>query len=299
MLGGNEQLFVRVVEMGSLKAAADEIGANPSAISRRIAALEKRLGARLIQRSTKGSRPTEAGLCYYEGMRRLIDAQAALEEDVAGLVDHPKGQLRVTAPVDFGARFVVPVLADFQNEASGLMIDLYLGSGFTNLVEEGIDVAIRVGELPASNMTIKRLGAVRRAIVASRDYLERYAAPVSPSDLEKHPFIFYHPGQRELSFDIKIDNNAERITVRGTFTANNITAIRKLISLGHGLHLGPVWAFEQELADGSFVQLLPDYSLQAFPLHALYKPTPLVPAKLRQFIDRMAKAVEMEPSLHE
>ncbi|MEM6539150.1 MAG: LysR family transcriptional regulator [Pseudomonadota bacterium] len=297
MIDTHAQLFLRVVEAGSLKAAAEQIGADPSAVSRKIASLEARLGVKLLERSTKRSAPTDAGVRYYEGMRRLIDSQLALEADVAGLVDTPTGKLRVTAPVDFGARFVAPVLSKLQDDFPKLSVELLLGSTFADLVEQGIDVAIRIGKLSDSSLIAKRLGAVPRMIVGAQSYFNRHRLPKKPEDLMSHDFIFYGPGQQELDIVVGEGKSAKTVTVTGRFTANSVTAIRTLVASGRGLHLGPQWAFEDGLADGSLTQVLPDAAFQSFPLHALYAPGAFVPAKIRQFIDRMARVSESEPSL--
>jgi len=260
--------------------------------------LESRLGVKLLQRSTKRSSPTDAGQAYYNGMRRLIEEQAALEADVTGMVDTPTGLLRVTAPVDFGARFVAPVLAALQDEAPGLAIDLRLGSTFENLIEQGLDVAIRIGRLEDSYLIAKRLGAVPRALVVSPSYLRSRRAVETPDDLKEQDFIFYAPGMRDL--DIKLtgkDGETQTVKVRGHFTANSITAIRALVLAGRGFCLGPTWAFEEELSSGRAVQVLDDWELEAFPVHALYAPTAFVPAKVRRFIDLTAEAFAASPSL--
>lgn len=142
-----DQIFVRVVEAGSLRAVALELGVDPSSVSRKINVLEQRLQARLLRRSTKRSEPTEAGQLYYDGIRRLLDERAALEADVAGLVDEPRGRLRIGAPVDFGARFVAPVIAGLMQGAPDLDVELVLGSGFDNLSEAGLDAVVRIGRL--------------------------------------------------------------------------------------------------------------------------------------------------------
>lgn len=293
MVETHEHLFLRTVEAGSLKAAAEQSGADPSAVSRKLAALEARLGVKLLNRSTRRSTPTEAGQRYYEGLRRILDEKAALEADITKLVDTPTGRLVVAAPVDFGARFVAPIVAELQDRHPDLEADLKLSSGFADLAEEGIDVAIRIGRLPDSSLIARRLGAVPRVLVASSQYLAAHTAPMQIADLKRHAFVFYQPGQREL--DIRIGQQS--VTVTGRISANSITAVRALVAAGRGLHLGPVWAFEDGLADGSLKMVLPGQPLEAFPLHAIYRPTNFVPAKVRVFIDAMARAVRQEPSL--
>jgi len=164
----DERLFLRVVEAGSLKAAAAFLGKDASTLSRRVAALEERLGVKLLVRSTRRTTPTDAGQRYYEGLRDLVAQQEALEAEVSRTTETPHGQLRVTAPVDFGARFVVPVLARLQESAPDLVVECVLGSGYLDLAEHGLDVAVRVGKLPDSALIARRLGAVPRVLVEGR-----------------------------------------------------------------------------------------------------------------------------------
>lgn len=297
MIGSNETLFLRVVETGSLKAAAEQIRADPSAVSRRIAALESRLGVRLLVRSTKRSVPTEAGTAYYEGMRQLVDQQEALESRVAGTVDKPTGKLRVTAPVEFGARFVAPVLSALQDSAPDLHVELLLGSGFWDLVERGIDVAVRIGRLPDSSLIARQLGVVPRVVVASSEYVATHGAPTTPEELSSHPFVFYRPEQANTRFRMLKDDVETSVSMSGSFTVNSIHAIREWVAAGRGLHLGPTWMFEDGLTNGSLIALCPDYDLDAFPLRAVYVPNPYVPAKVRTFIELMASAVASNKSL--
>lgn len=287
-MDSGEQIFLRVVEAGSLKAAAEQLGADPSSVSRKVAALEARLGVKLLARSTRRSTPTEAGALYYEGLRRLLDEQAALEAQVAGEVDIPRGLLRVTAPVDFGALFVAPVLKQMQRDYPRLQVELLLGTRFADLGEEGIDVAVRIGQLPDSSLICRRLGEVPRVLVASRDYLARRGEPRRPRDLAEHEFIFYTRASAQAPIELTGPGGPEQVPVSGGFTVNSIAAIRELVEAGQGVHLGPVWAFREGLEAGRLLRLLPEWRLPAYPLHALYTSTSFVPAKIRQFIDRMA-----------
>lgn len=297
MIETNEQLFLRVVDAGSLKAAAEQINAAPSAVSRKIAALEDRLGVKLLQRSTKRSRPTEAGTQYYEGMRALIEQQSALEAKIAGTADTPKGKLRVTAPVDFGAEFVAPVLSQLQEQAPNLKVELLLGSMFWDLVEQNIDVAIRIGRLPDSSLIARRLGSVPRVIVASNSYVHANGTPKTPEQAETHKFIIYRPEQNNTSVKMRRDGKQVTMTMSGKLTVNSVSAIRKLVSEGKGLHLGPTWVFKDGLSDGSIVRVLPEYELEAFPLHAVYVSSNYVPAKVRAFIDLMRRSVRSNTTI--
>ncbi|MFQ6549028.1 LysR family transcriptional regulator [Aestuariibius sp. 2305UL40-4] len=297
MADPNVELFLRVVETGSLKAAAAEAKADPSSVTRRIAKLEERLGAKLLIRSTRRSRPTEAGQAYYDGVRRIVAEQAALEAEIAGLADTPRGLLRVTAPVDFGARFVTPVVDRLLSEHPDLSVELNLGSEFADLRESNVDVAVRIGTLSDSALIARRFGEVPRAIVVAPSYFERYDRPERPEDLARHSFIFYRPAPE---MKLHLVRGEERVSVavgRSRIAVNSMAAVRELMFSGQGMVLSPLWACEDALADGRVVRVLEDWHSPAFPLHGVFLPGPFRPAKLRVFLDAMAAQAKAEPSL--
>lgn len=283
-----ERIYLQVVEAGSLKAAAVLLGIEPSSVSRKIAALEKRLEVKLLRRSTQRSTPTELGQKYYDRLRHIVDEQAALEEEIRGGVAQLKGTLRVAAPADFGVQFVVPVIKAMQQQGPGLSVELLLGSHFENLLEQNIDVAVRVGELSDSALYARRLGDNPRVIVASPAYLVRHGTPHTVADLDDHEFILYTPGQRRAPIIFadgrrhSIDNLKARITV------NSAAAVRSLVRDGLGLHHGPRWLFRDEIHRGELVTLLPDQPLQAYPVHAVYTSRSYVPFKVKEFIRLMS-----------
>jgi DNA-binding transcriptional LysR family regulator len=283
-----EKMFLRVIEAGSLKAAAEQLNTDPSSVSRKIAALEGRLGVKLIERSTRRSAPTEAGSRYYEGLSRLFAEQQALEAQVTGAAETPTGRLRVAAPVDFGALFVAPILRDLQRAHPALEVQLMLGSSFADLAEQGIDVAVRIGRLPDSSLIARRLGSVPRVLAASPDYVALRGAPQTPEELGEHDFVFYTPASTRKPITLIGPDGPQQVETNGRFTVNSVTAIRNLVLDGMGIHLGPRWALRDALESGALVRLLPDYEPEAFPLHALYRSTAFVPAKIRAFVDRLA-----------
>ncbi|MEM9798400.1 MAG: LysR family transcriptional regulator [Pseudomonadota bacterium] len=293
----NIALFIRVVETGSLKAAAREAKTDPSSVTRRIANLEARLGAKLLVRSTRRSRPTEAGQAYYDGMRRLVEEQAALEAEVAGLSDTPKGLLRVTAPVDFGARFVTPVVDRLLTRHPELSVELQLGSEFTDLREANVDVAVRIGTLSDSALIARRFGEVPRAIVAAPSYFDTHEMPRRPADLPDHSFLFYRP-RPEMTLHLVKGADSVSVSVRkARITVNSMAAIRELLFSGQGMALSPLWACEDALAEGRVVRVLEDWTSPAFPLHGVFLPGPFRPAKVRAFLDAMSDQAKLEPSL--
>ncbi|MBD2842562.1 LysR family transcriptional regulator [Erythrobacter rubeus] len=292
-----DQIFIRVVEAGSLRAVAEEMGVDPSSVSRKVSALEDRLQAKLLRRSTKRSVPTEAGLRYYEGVRRLLDERAALEADVAGLIDEPRGRLRIGAPVDFGARFVAPVIADLMRDAPDLDVELVLGSGFDDLTQGGLDAVVRIGTLTDSSLVARKVAVVPRVIVGAASYFEKHGMPSTPADLSGHPFVFYRGGQRRLVLDLQSNGRKKRAEVTGRVAANSVTAIRQLVLGGAGLHHGPLWALEEDIAVGRVRIALPDWHTPAFPVHVVRLASSYVPAKVREFSDRFAAAMAQEDTL--
>ncbi|MEM8824156.1 MAG: LysR family transcriptional regulator [Pseudomonadota bacterium] len=297
MPDANVELFIRVVETGSLKAAAEEAKTDPSSVTRKIASLEARLGAKLLIRSTRRSRPTEAGQAYYDGVRRLVEEQAALEAEIAGLSDTPKGLLRVTAPVDFGARFVTPVVDRLLSEHPDLSVELKLGSEFADLREANVDVAVRIGTLSDSALIARRFGEVPRAIVVAPSYVERHGLPDRPEDLPQHNFVFYR-AMPEMKLNLVRGEESISVAVgRTRITVNSMAAIRELLFSGQGMVLSPLWACEDALADGRVIRVLEDWQSPAFPLHGIFLPSPFRPAKLRVFLDAMAEQTKAEPSL--
>ncbi|MEM7665954.1 MAG: LysR family transcriptional regulator [Pseudomonadota bacterium] len=292
-----DQIFIRVVEAGSLRAVAEEMGVDPSSVSRKVSALEDRLQAKLLRRSTKRSVPTEAGLRYCEGVRRLLDERAALEADVAGLIDEPRGRLRIGAPVDFGARFVAPVIADLMRDAPDLDVELVLGSGFDDLTQGGLDAVVRIGTLTDSSLVARKVAVVPRVIVGAASYFEKHGMPATPADLSDHPFVFYKGGQRRLALDLQCNGRKKRAEATGRVAANSVTAIRQLVLGGAGLHHGPLWALEEDIAAGRVLIALPDWHTPAFPVHVVRLASSYVPAKVREFSDRFAAAMANESTL--
>ena len=294
----DERLFVRIVDAGSLKAAAEQLGTDPSAVSRRLAALEARLGQQLIRRSTRGSRPTEIGARYYDGLSQLIAQQDALEATVAATTDEPQGRLRVTAPPEFGVRFVVPVLEALQRSHPALAVELALGTGFTDLAMEDLDVAIRIGTLPDSALRSRRLGRVPRALVASPAYVEAHGAPKTLADLSAHRMLGYlSVGGRNTIRAQTIAGQRREVEIRPHFTVNSIATLVRLVEAGAGMFLGPRWAFAAAIATGRAQTLLEDHRFDAYPLQALYRGRHYVPAKTRVFIDAMAQCVASSETL--
>lgn len=286
-----EYLYVQVVRAGGFKRAAEQLHLEPSSVSRKIAALEERLQVKLLFRSTRQTRPTELGQRYFEGLSRLIDDQAALEEAISSRVELMTGHFRVSAPVDFGNEFVVPAIRRMQQDAPGLRVEILLGSRFVDLVEEGIDVAIRIGTLADSDLIARRLGEVPRVLVASPEYLEVRGTPRSPEQLEGHEFVFYSPNQARSDIEFADGARVPFGRLNGSITVNSVRAVRRIVMDGAGIHLGPHWVFREALDEGRLVRLLPDRPLQSFPVHAVYVARNYLPRKTKLLIQNLSETI--------
>lgn len=280
-----EVLFREVVEAGSLKRAGENLGIEASSMSRRIAALEARLGVKLLHRSTRRTRATEAGERYYAGVVRLLEEQTALEEEISGSAGAMRGPLRVGAPVDFGSQFVVPAVRQLLGEAPEMTIELVLGSSFANLAEQGIDVAVRIGQLADSTLVAHPLGSVRRVLAASVGYLAGRGRPTRMEDLAAHDFILYSPAQRQSDILFANGERFPHARVRSRITVNSVTAIRQLVLDGVGMHWGPHWMFRDLIEQGLLERVLPDCPMAAFPVHALVPSRSYTPFRARRFIE--------------
>ena len=287
----DDDLFLAVVDGGSFRSAAQVAGLDPSRVSRRIAALEAQLGVKLLNRTTRASAPTEAGKRYAEGVRRLADARAALLAEVTGGQDAPKGRLRVAAPTDFGARYVAPVLTEMSEAYPELSVDLRLGSGFADLQAEGIDVAIRIGKLADSTLRARRIGTSHRVLIAAPQLA---AKVLSPEDLSQVSIVSYRTGTTEMRSSFEWEGIRQEFRMPCRYAVNSMMAVREAVLAGRGAHLGPLWAFRDDLKEGSVVELLAKARFEGFPIHALWSSTPFQPAASREFIAMMAKKLSDE-----
>ena len=272
------QTFVRVVESGSFSAVARESQATQSGVSKQVAALERELGAQLLSRTTRSLALTEAGERYFEQARRLVaeiaEAEGALRQGERQLT----GWLRVAASVGFGRLKLLPLVKTFLAAHPGVKVDLRLNDGFIDLIEEGIDVAVRIGELADSSLVARRIGSTQRALIASRKYLRSLPkglkAPRVPEDLARHNCIVYSElaTQNAWSFTAGPGAPAEvgtSVTIRaqGNLQTNSSEVIRASVLSGMGIGYSPTWLFDDEMATGELQVLLPDWPAPPLPVH--------------------------------
>ncbi|WP_424971140.1 LysR family transcriptional regulator [Dinoroseobacter sp. S76] len=285
--------FLKTVELGSIRAAARALGQDPTGISRRITQLETRLGAKLVDRSGAATRATAQGQLYFDRLKGILDQLDALEAEIGGETLHPSGLLRVTAAIDFGQEFLAPWLVAFRDAHPDVEFDLVLASGFVDLSQNNIDVAVRAGCLPDSSLVARKLADVPRVTVASPDYVARRGMPRKPEDLAAHDFVFFSPANRAQPLELTgPDGAVVRVPRRRGVAINAVRSVVTAVQAGQGVHTGPRWAFAKQLASGAVLELLPEYKAPGLPLYAVRQASVVVPARITHFIDFLQARVQ-------
>ena len=279
-------VFVRVVESGSFIATARQFAISRTMVSTHIQALEKHLGVRLLNRTTRRVSATEVGRNYYEDCLRILHEVEEAERAASDLQAAPRGRIRLTAPMTFGIRQLGPLIADYLRTNPDVSINLSLDDRKIDLVEEGFDLAIQVGELADSSLIARRVTLAPAIVCASRDYVDKYGAPKTPRDLVRHDCLAYanSGAPAEWRF-IGPDGAEESVAPSGRFLANNGDALRKLALRGLGILLAPEFIVEGDLKAGNLIALMPDYNTVPFPFHAVYPHSRYLAAKVKTFID--------------
>lgn len=289
-------VFARVVGAGSLSAAARELGFSPALISRKLAALEARLGVRLINRTTRSLHLTDEGASYYEACSRLLaeidEADAAV---AAGRVE-PQGLLRVALPASFGHLHVAPRIPDFAERYPKVRLALSLSDRSVNVIEEGFDLTVRIAELEDSSLAARRLAPNRRVVCASPQYLARHGTPRVPDDLVHHN-VLTTATDLTMTWDYKDPaGRAETVRVSGRYSCDNWEVLREWALAGLGIALKSTWDVYRHLQDGSLVALFPGYSFHSdVAIYAVYPHRRHLPAKTRVFIEFLAESFGPEP----
>lgn len=292
---GQMQVFVRVVERGSFSAAARDLGLTQSGVSKQVQALEQHLGVRLMNRTTRSARVTEAGARYHERCRALLAELEAAEAEVRGRRGTPAGVVTVSAPVPFGLEFVVPRLVEFQRRNPGIHVHMQLTDQAVNLVEEGIDLAIRLGRLAGDGMVARKIGDSPVALVAAADYAARSPLPHAPSDLAAHHCLLYTLSGAAATWRLSKGSQHESVRVSGTFRANNLLALRQALLAGFGVALLPLWMVDSGLRDGRLVELLEGWRADPMEIHAVYPTSRMLPARVRVLLEYLAAEFALIP----
>lgn len=285
-------LFVRVVETGSFSKAAEDLGIAQSTATKAVAAIEQRLGARLLHRSTRGITPTEVGALYFEKCKSIAH-EIDIAENLATLVQSGvSGHVRISTSLAFGRRVVVPLMIQYMREHPGVTVDLGFDDRYVNMVEQGADLAIRMGRLADSTLGARHLGTNPWLLAGSPEYLKQHAAPQVPADLLQHACLIYSSVQGDARWSFTGSAQEEvSIPVAGPLRSNNLSTILAAAHAHMGLAVLPWYVARESVADGSLVPVLTDFALPAQEVNAVFPSPKLVPAKVTTLIAYFQKAL--------
>jgi len=280
------QVFAQVVESGSFAKAADRLGLSTSAASRQVADLESHLQTRLLNRTTRRVSLTESGQQFYERAVQLMTDLAEAEQEASSAAVVPRGTIRLTTSVNFGVRHVAPAIAEFLERYPDVRFDVSLSDRVVDLVEEGLDLAIRIGAPVADNLVARKLGETRMVPCASPGYLAKHAAPKTPEDLAHHNCFTYEYVSPRHVWRFRDRSGAERaVRVAGRLHSNNGDLLAEVAARGTGIVFEPAFIVGPEVRAGRLVPLLQDFVPPPVPIYALYPSRKHLSAKVRRFVE--------------
>ena len=289
------QTFVRIVEAGSISRAAEQLGIAKSGVSRRLTDLEARLGVRLINRTTRRSSLTEAGRSYYAGAVKLLADVNELDASTADAEASLRGRLRLAVPLSFGLAHLAPAIDEFLREHPGLDLDIDFSDRLVDLVERGVDLAIRIAQLEDSNLQARRLCPIRLLLCASPAYLEAHGRPERPAELEGHRLLRYAASGGSAIRLPDGAGGAVLVQAAAPIVANNGDFLRDMAVAGQGITLIPSFIAWQALAAGDLVQVMPAHAPEPLNAWAVYPRNRYLSRRARLFIDFLAERFGERP----
>ncbi len=277
-------MFTRIVDAGGISKAAEQLNIAKSAVSRRLSDLEHRLGTQLIVRSTRTSKLTDAGLIYYKRTQSILDDVSELNEQASGNKGRIVGTLKMSAPLSFGLQHLSPVIDEYAREHNDIGLQVDFTDRHVDLIEEGLELAIRIGNLPDSSLQAKRITTIKHAFCASPRYLSQSGTPTIPSELINHAFLQYG-----LLNDKKIQVKDKKgtlhtVPVQSKITANNGDFLKLMAMQDHGITYLPTFMVYRELVDGRLISLFNDYQPPAMTAYAVYPRNRFLPERCKRFI---------------
>jgi DNA-binding transcriptional LysR family regulator len=289
-------VFVRVVDDGSFTKAAERLKLSRSVVSKYVTRLEGRLGARLLNRTTRRLSLTEAGRIFYQRSRRGLQDIEEAEAEVSRLQKKPRGVLRINSPMSFGILHIAPALPEFLAQHPEVSVEMNLDDRVVDVIEEGFDVSIRIAEMPDSSLIARRLAPCRHAIVAAPAYLEKHGTPRTPEDLRDHNIISfsYQASANDWHF-ISPDNKQVSVPVSGSIQANNSLALREALLRGVGITRTPTFVVGKDVQDGHLLSILGNYRTLEVSIYLVYPQRRHLSPKVRAFVDFMADRISEPP----
>ena len=288
-------VFVQVVQAGSFTEAARRLGLPKSTVSRRVSRLEDTLGVRLLQRTTRTLRLTDAGSAFFDRVSRAIADIDEAAHAVTQAQEAPQGELRLTAPVDFGIAYLAEIIREFTELYPEVRVDIELTGRTVDLVAEGFDLALRAGTLQDSSLVASKVGQVENGLYASPDYVERRGKPKKPSDLSEHACILFRARDGARRWQLRGPKGTTEVAVRGPVTSNDFTFLRSSALAGTGIALLPTFICAPDLRAGNLVRLLPSYCSAGGALYVVYPSSRNLSAKVQTFRDFLVGKLADEP----
>ena len=280
------QVFAQVVEAGSFAKAADRLGLSTSAASRHVAELEGHLQTRLLNRTTRRVSLTESGRAFYERAVQLLGDLAEAEQEASSAAVAPRGTIRLTTSINFGVRHVAPAIAEFMARHPEVRFDVSLSDRVVDLVEEGLDLAIRIGAPGGDNLVARKLGETRLVPCASPEYLAKHGAPKTPEELARHDCLTYEYVSPRHVWRFRDRSGAEHtVRVSGRLHSNNGDLLAEAAAQGAGIVFEPAFIVGPDVRAGRLVPLLQDFVPAPVPIYALYPSRKHLSAKVRRFVE--------------
>lgn len=292
------EIFLAVIERGNLSAAARHLGRSLQSVSRSLAALERHVGAELVRRTTHVAQATEAGSDFYRRVKPALAAIAEARAEAGNSGLGPAGLLRVGGPVLYGPTHLVPVIVRFMERHAGIEVELRLADRFADLHDEGLDLAVRIGELGDSDLKARRLGSMRRVVFGSPGYFARHGRPAHPSELAAHQCVFRSTDREAGIWRFQDGGRALRVKVGGRLRLDNAAASHAAVASGFGIGRVPLWQVRDLVDSGAVEVILAEFEQPPLPIHAVWPASRLPLAKVRLFVEFLAQelAADREPA---
>lgn len=290
-------VFVKVVDEGSFTAAAGKLNLSRPVVSKYISRLEERLGARLLNRTTRRLSLTEAGRIFYDRSRIGLQEIEEAQLEISSLQESPRGVLRVNSPMSFGIAHLAPLIAEFTARYPDVSVDMNLDDRQVDVVEEGYDVSVRIAQMPDSSLVARRVTACRHAVVASPAYLELHGTPRTPDDLRDHNILSYsYQASANVWHFIGPDDKPVSVPVAGTVRMNNSLALREALLGGAGIMRTPTFVIGNDIRQQRLVCLLPKYQAPEVSIFLVYPQRRFISPKVRSFVDFIAGEISDPPA---
>ncbi|OCG22884.1 LysR family transcriptional regulator [Gilliamella sp. wkB108] len=285
-------IFVAVVDSNSFVEAADKLNMSKQAISRYIQTLEDRLQVRLLQRTTRKMIVTNEGQTFYWQAKAIINATIEAENTLSLDQASPQGMLRVNVPVSFGILHLAPLWQKFLDKYPQIELDITLSDRIVNLLEEGYDLAVRIGNLENSSLISRKLTTTRMIIAASPTYIDQYGMPMHPNDLKQHKIIMYSHWAKKEQWSFNKDNTFHSVNLKASVYCNNGDTCRQIMLQGGGISTQPDFIIGQDIQQGKLVEVLPNYKIENFNIYAVYPSRKLLPLRTRCLIDFLVSELQ-------